>query len=254
MNWMSEKRSDQDWRLREDETYIDLALNVVATESHRTWDTRPQQSGGRNMRTKNPGRRVELSRGDSPSEPSIFQSRVKLSRPTLGSTLTTAIDVDDDDVVYEGVSDSPNLRSAPASVRASVSVSAPLQALANRNYLKAPADLDINNLAEVQKAFFRLQHENKQKEKVIARLNETNLQQRQAGSRAEADRDQLKSDNAALGVALAETLKIRKGSQTAVVSGMARQARLPQDVTERLMQNRSFTSSWFPGATIVHRQ
>lgn len=249
VDWACKKRKDPKWHHKEDKIYVDLAVGVYAAESHHLWNTRPEQGGGRGMRRKNANSALGSVKRRSPGRDSMFEPEADLDRSILGSNLTTAIDVDDD--VDMELNDLPNTPIEPLVLKPK---STPLVALANPTYNKIPAGMDINNLAEVQAAFFRLQHENKQKEKVIGRLNETSLQQRQAAARAEADRDQLEADCAALGFALAQTLKLRKGSQAAVVSVMAKQASLPQDVTQRLMHNIAFTNRWFPGARIVDRQ
>ena len=113
------------------------------------------------------------------------------------------------------------------------------------------ADVDIFSLSTLQAAYFRLQAQNRAAESNRATLTNQYAQLQARSATIEAERDQLRSDNAALGISLANQHLIRHNSKAAVINDLAVRSRLSSEVTGRLLQNEEFVRKWLSGQSRI---
>lgn len=277
-------RRDKSWNHKDDNMYIDLALHVFIRDSHHHWMKRPEQSDSSQpgvIRTSSrPGVYPGSARGSNKrpriGPPSAGQSRRYLTDPDTvgeGATLATAIDVDDEGDTEDihrrstiiDLEDQEEVNDIRRRYRESSETAAVDQAGNDTNLPQttslprshigslgpvsstAPTQRLRQHLSQLESENRRLKSRNTSLESQLLKNQNEAAALRQDLDATHADAQSLLSDNANLGLALAEKVGIRHNSANAVRTDLAARTILTREVTGRLLENGEFVQRWFRG-------
>jgi len=259
-------RGDSLWHQKDDRLYIDPALSVFIRDSHHHWMRRSKQSEASqhedarstvkpNVQPGNTNARGAGREGNSKRRRLLPETQQGLSPPNAmqrGATLASAIDIDDIDEVdeiqsrFREFSDSDAVNQGPTEDNIAQTAMAPALSLASITSLTPLWQIqELISKLESDIRHLRSENNSLSSRSIAARSEATRL--RQQLDQTQAESDHLLTDNASLGIALAQSVGIRKNSAAAVRTDLAARTSLTRDVTGRLLQNEGFTGRWFRG-------
>lgn len=245
--------NDALWHQKDDTLYIDLALSVFIRDSHHHWMKRSKQSGASqhedarstidsNIEPGSTSRRGAGREVQSKRRQLLRDAQQGFRPPNAirgGATLASAINIDGEDEAdaISQAQDEDNIALtaiAPASSLASITSSTPLWQIQ-----------ELISKLENENCHLRSENNSLSSRSFTAQSEAARL--RQQVDQMQAESDHTLTDNAYLGIALAQRVGIRRNSAAAVRSDLAVRTSLTRDVTARLLENEGFTGRWFRG-------